>query len=123
MLFTNTLPELIFRVLECQPERKSTILEPRAAPKWGFGTTAFAEETKRDRRGADLAEFWHRNRPKVWILDGFATIEGECSIKFVYLVAQSNSQSCKNNRFSASFFRFRISIAYPLELILGVVIQ
>ena len=69
MLFTNTLPELIFRVLKCQPKRKSTIcgriLEPRAAPNWAFGATVFAEETKRDRRGADLAEFWYPNLPKV----------------------------------------------------------
>ena len=82
-------------------------MEPRAAPKWGFGTTVFAEETKRDRRGADLAEFWHRNRPKVWILDGFGTIEAGFSINSVYLLAQSNCQSLK-----IAGFRLRFWVQY-----------
>ena len=90
-------------------------MDPRAAPKWGFGTTVFAEETKRDRRGADLAEFWYRNRTKVWILDFLGTIKG------VFLITLVSFGTIY--QISASFFRFSISIVYPLELILGVVIQ
>ena len=73
VFFTNTLPELIFRALKCQPKRKKhdfgRILEPKAAPKWAFGATVFAEEeptwsrlggilAPKSVQGMELGWFW-----------------------------------------------------------------
>ena len=110
MLFTNTLPEVIFRVLKCQPKRKNTIL----GAFWNSGRHQSGPLERQFSPRDEKGQTWSRlggilapRSAKVWILDGFWTIEEELSINSVYLLAQSNSQSWK-----ITDFRFRCWVQY-----------